>query len=258
MNRFLGFASFGLSALALAVTLLGSRGETEAPAPSREPPASASSPQELEALERRVKSLEDSALSLSQRLMLLEQRPVAASDGGLVAAVPPSLAAEVEQLRTEVRGMIAGEALSSEGGREYLKGMMRSVQDEMRTEQRELRQQQFQQAQAQALEGRSERLRQFVSDARLSYSQEQALTRHMDNETTQRQALLDAVQSGSKSPQELRREIRQLRDQTDKEVKSLLDESQQAKYDEMRREERQQSRPGGWRGRGEGAQGGNP
>jgi uncharacterized membrane protein len=212
----------------------------------------------VEALERRVKSLEDSALSLSRRLMLLEQQPVAVSDGGLVATVPASLAAEVEQLRTEVRGMIAGEALSSEGGREYLKGMVRSVQDEMRTEQRELRQQQFQQAQAQALAGRSERMRQFVSDARLSYSQEQELSRHMDNEAAQRQALLDAVQAGDKSPRDLRRELRQLREQTDKEVKSLLDETQQAKYEEMRREERQQSRPGNWQGRGDGEPRGNP
>jgi hypothetical protein len=36
-----------------------------------------------------------------------------------------------------VRGLVAGEALQSQGGREYLKDMVRSVQDEMSTEQRQ-------------------------------------------------------------------------------------------------------------------------
>ncbi len=250
MNRFLGPASFGLSVLALVVALWNSRGETVAPAPPEEPLPAASVSPSLESMERRLKALEDNALSLSRRLMLLEQRPVVASDGGVVAAAPGSLAAEVEQLRTEVRGLIAGEALQSEGGRQYLKEMVRSVQDEMRTEQRESRQQRIEQAQAQAQAGRAERLRQFASEARLSYSQEQELTRHMQGEDTQRQALFDAVRAGSKSPRAARQELRQLRDQTDKEMKSLLDESQQAKYEEMRREEWRESRPRNWQGQG--------
>ncbi|PTL81766.1 hypothetical protein [Vitiosangium sp. GDMCC 1.1324] len=256
MNRFLGPASLGLSVLALAVALLGSRGETVAPAPPPSEPPSASSSAEWKELERRVKNLEDTSLSLSRRMMLLEQRPVVSSDGGVVAAAPTALAAEVEQLRSEVRGLVAGEALSSEGGRQYLKDMVRSVQDEMRTEQRDVRMQQFQQAQSQAQAARSERLRQFVSEARLNYSQEQELTRRMQNEETQRQALFDAVRAGDKSPRDVRQEARQLREQTDKEVKALLDESQQAKYDEMRREERQAERPWGGRGQGPGPQGG--
>jgi hypothetical protein len=248
MNRFLGPASLGLSVLALVIALTGSRGEPAAPPPANEP-ADAFSSLELEALERRVESLEQTSLSLSKRLMLLEQRPVVASDGGVVA-VAPSLAAEVEQLRSEVRGMIAGEALNSQGGREYLKEAVRSVQDDLRTEQRELRQQQMLQAQAQAQAGRAERLRQFVSDAKLSYGQEQELTRRMRNEDTQRQALFDAVRAGTKSPRDARQEVRQLRQQTDKEMAAVLDESQRARYEEMRREERREERPRGgqWRG----------
>jgi hypothetical protein len=250
MNRLLGPASLGLSVLALAIALFGSRGEPVAPPPAREPAADAFTSLELEAIERRVESLEQTALSLSKRLMLLEQRPVAASDGGVVAVAPASLAAEVEQLRSEVRGMIAGEALSSQGGREYLKDAVRSVQEEIRTEQRELRQQQMMQAQAQAQAGRAERLRQFVSEAKLSYSQEQELTRRMQSEDAQRQALFDAVRAGSKSPREARQEVRQLRQQTDTEMAAILDESQRAQYEEMRREER--PRGGQWRGQAEG------
>lgn len=253
MNRFLGPASLGLSVLALVIALSGSRGEPAAPPPASEPAADAFTSLELEAIERRVESLEQASLSLSKRLMLLEQRPMVASDGGVAAVVPASLAAEVEQLRSEVRGMVAGEALNSQGGREYLKEAVRSVQEDLRTEQRELRQQQMLQAQAQAQAGRAERLRQFVSDAKLSYSQEQELSRRMRNEDTQRQALFDAVRAGTKAPREARQEVRQLRQQTDKEMAAVLDESQRAQYEEMRREERREERPRGgqggqWRG----------
>lgn len=260
MNRFLGPASLGLSALALAIALFGSRGEPVAPPPASEPATDVFTSLELESIERRVESLEQTALSLSKRLMLLEQRPGAASAGGGGAVAPASLAAEVEQLRSEVRGMIAGEALQSQGGREYLKDAVRSVQEEMRNEQRELRQQQMLQAQAQAQAGRAERLRQFVSDAKLSYSQEQELTRRVESEATQRQALFDAVRAGAKSPREARQEVRQLRQQTDKEMEALLDEAQRAQYEQMRREERREERPRGgqWRGQGQGQGGRQP
>jgi vacuolar-type H+-ATPase subunit I/STV1 len=252
MNRLLGFASLGVSSVALVVALWGSRGETVEPTPPPTVPAALSSA-ELEELEQRVESLEQTALSLSKRLMLLEQRPMASSDGG-VAVAPVTLAAEVEQLKTEVRSMIAGEALNSQGGRDYLKDMVRSVQEEMRTEQRELRQQQMLQAQAQAQAGRAERLRQFVSDARLNYTQEQALTNRMQQEDAQRQALFDAVRAGSKSPRDARQELRAAREQTDKEMASVLDEAQRVKYEEMRREEWRESRPRGWGQGGDGDQ----
>ncbi|MFY0525922.1 hypothetical protein ACN28I_23160 [Archangium gephyra] len=252
MNRFLGPASLGLSVLALAIALFGSRGEPVSPPPANEPAADVFTSLELESIERRVESLEQTSLSLSKRLMLLEQRPRGASDGGGVAMAPASLAAEVEQLRSEVRGMIAGEALQSQGGRDYLKEAVRSVQEEMRTEQREQRQQQMLQAQEQAQAGRAERLRQFVSDAKLSYSQEQELTRRMQGEDAQRQALFDAVRAGAKSPRDARQEVRQLRQQTDKEMAAVLDESQRVRYEEMRREERREERPRGGQRRGQG------
>ncbi|MDY7227472.1 hypothetical protein [Hyalangium rubrum] len=253
MNRLLGFASLGVAVMALGVALTNSR-EVEAPAPVVEAPPSAS-PQQLQALERRLKSLEDTAVHLSSRVMALERRPMVTDGGAVVAAMPSAeLAHEVEQLRTEVRGMIAGEALNSQGGREYLKEMVRSVQDEMRTAQREERQQQWVQAQAQALTNRSERLRQFVSEAGLNYNQEQELMRRMQGEDAQRQALLQEVEAGSKSPQDVRRALRTLRSETDKEMQQILSEEQRAKYQELRREERGQGGQGG-RGGGDGPRG---
>jgi hypothetical protein len=248
MNRFLGFASLGVAVIALGVALAGPREEV-APSPSTEAPPSIS-PQALQALERRVKSLEDTAVHLSSRLMTLERRPMAVSDGGgVVAAMPPAaLAQEVEQLRGEVRSLIAGEALQSEGGRQYLKEMVRSVQDEMRTAQRQERQQQWVQGQAQAQTARAERLRKFVSEAGLNYSQEQELTRRLEGEDARRQALLAEVETGSKNPQGIRRELRDLRRQTDAEMQKVLSEEQRVKYEALRREEQGPGRQGGRRG----------
>jgi hypothetical protein len=249
MNRLLGFASLSLSVVALAVSFWGPR-ETAAPTPSSERPAAASSSQDVRALEQRVKALEETAQLLSRRMLAYEQRPVAAGDGGAVAA-PVALAAEVEQLKAEVRAMVAGEALHSEGGREYLKEMVRTAQEEVRAEQRQERQQQWVQAQAQAQQARGERWRQFVSEAGLNYTQEQELTRRLEAEETRRQALMEEVRTGVKSPRDVRQEMRALRTQTDEEMKQLLSAEQQAKYTELRREERPR---GGGRQQAEGAQ----
>lgn len=248
MNRALGFASFGIAVLALAVALTRSQ-DVALSGPSSEAPPSVSAEQ-LQALERRLKSLEDTAVSLSSRVMAIERRPMALPDGGgAVAALPPAaLAQEVEQLRSEVRGLIAGEALQSEGGREYLKEMVRSVQDELRTAQRQERQQQWLQNQTQAQAARAERVRKFVSEAGLNYSQEQELMRRLDTEETRRQALFAQVEAGSKAQQDVRRELRELRRQTDAEMQKVLSEEQRVKYEELRREERGPGRQGGQRG----------
>ncbi len=255
MNRILGFASLGLAVLALAVALSGPR-EVSAPSSSTEPPAVTSSSPDVKALEKRMKALEDTVVLLSSRVMELERRqgaPAGSAGGTAGGAAPAGLAQEVEELKTEMRGLIAGEALNSEGGREYLKEMMRSVQDEMRNTQRQERQQQWVQAQAQAQTERSERVRKFVSDAGLNYSQEQELTRRLQDEESQRQALLDQANAGGKSPRDLRQDLRTLRNQTDEAMAKVLSADQKAKYDEMRRDERGgPMRPGGWQGGGQG------
>jgi hypothetical protein len=244
MNRVLGFASLGLAVLALAVALSGPP-EVVVSTPVEERPSSHSA-QDVQALEKRVKALEDTVVSLSTRVMAIERRPAAAdgSGGAVAATAPVALAQEVEQLKTEVRSLIAGEALNSQGGREYLKEMVRSVQDEMRTEQRQERQQRWVQAQVQAQTERSERLRKFVSEASLTYSQEQEFTRRMQEEESRRQALLAEVSAGSKSQRDVRQELRTMRNQTDEAMRELLSEPQWAKYEELRREDRGQRRPG--------------
>lgn len=252
MNRFLGFASLGTALLALGVALWGPR-EAAAPAPVTESATAAASPEDVRALAKRVQALEDNTLSLSRRLMAVEAGSGGAPTGGAVATAP-ALAAEVEQLRTEVRGLIAGEALNSQGGREYLKEAVRSAQEEMRAEMRQARQQEWVQAQAQAQEQRSERVRQFISDARLNYSQEQALTSRLQTEDSKRQALMEEVRAGSKSQRDIRQELRTLRTETDQEMAKVLSADQQVKYEEMRREERRDGRPGGGGRQGGGRQ----
>jgi hypothetical protein len=244
MNRLPLFASVGLSVAALAVALWGPR-DAAAPAPSAQSRPAAASGDAV--MEQRLKALEETAQLLSRRVMVLEQqRPLAlgASDGG-AGAVPAGLAQEVEQLRAEVRGMVAGEALQSEGGREYLKSMVRTVQDELRTEQRQERQQQWQQAQAQAQTERAERWRQFVSAAGLNYTQEQELTRRLQDEDTKRQALMEELRAGTKDPRDMRQELRAQRTETDQAMAKVLNDEQKAKYEEMRREDARQNRPGG-------------
>ncbi|MET0406490.1 MAG: hypothetical protein ABW123_29000 [Cystobacter sp.] len=240
MNRFLGPASLAVSLLALAVAFWSPRkDETPAPSPtSTSAPAAASPSREVKDLELRVKMLEDNAVNLSRRLMQLEQRPGgtgAGTAGGPVAS--SELAAEVERLRADVRGLSTGQPLQSEGGREYFKGMLRSVQEEMRNEQREQRQDRMLQNMVQSQAQQSERVRRFATEARLNSSQERDVMRHLESESNRRQELLAAVQNGGE-PRNMRQELRQLREQTDTQVKALLDASQQAQYEQMRREER--------------------
>lgn len=244
MNRFLGFASLGTAVLALGVALWAPR-DMPAPAAVEESGPAAASPGDVQALARRVQALEDIAQGLSRRLMAVEARAGGAAPAAGAPATAPALAAEVEQLRSEVRGLIAGEALSSEGGRQYLKEAVRTAQEEMRAEMRQQRQQEWVQAQAQAQEQRSERVRQFITDARLNYSQEQALTGRLQTEESRRQALLEEVRAGSKSPRDVRQALRALRTETDQEMAKVLSAEQQAKYEEMRREERRDGRPRG-------------
>ncbi|MCP3101856.1 hypothetical protein LZ198_23545 [Myxococcus sp. K15C18031901] len=253
MNKLLGPAAFVLASAALAVSFWGP-GRAEAPSPTERPEPVAAAPASLEGVERRIQALEDTTLSLSRRLMELEKRP--GGGGGDSGGAPPALAAEVQQLREEVRGLVVGETLGSAGGREALKDAMRSVQDEMRSEQFQARQEEWMQGQARAQAQRAERVKKFVSEAKLSYSQEAELTRRLEAEETSRNTLFEQMRTGSKDPREMRQTLRTQRQETDQAIKSVLDESQQAKYDEMRREEMRGGGGGRPRGPREGGPGG--
>ncbi|NVJ03804.1 hypothetical protein HUW63_00895 [Myxococcus sp. AM001] len=249
MNKLASIAALILAATALVVALWSPRETVQAPAPSPPPELPTSVAADVISLERRLKALEDTSISLSRRLMEVERRPTLTADGKVVASPPAALAAEVEQLRAEVHGMVAGEALNSAGGRDYLKDAVRNVQDEMRNEQRAQRQQQWQQAQIQQQAQQQERVRKFITDARLNYTQEQTLTRRMEAEATKRQALMDEVRAGTKSMRDMRQALRTESQQTDQEMNALLDVAQRAQYQTLRRGDRRVGGPpGGQRG----------
>ncbi|MDC0710601.1 hypothetical protein POL68_19140 [Stigmatella sp. ncwal1] len=250
MNRFLGFSSLGLSALALVVALASSPEPIVVPPPSGGDSSGAAA-QDVQALEKRVQALEGTVQLLSQRLREAERRPAAGAPG---QADSPALAAEVDQLKDEIRGLMAGEALNSEGGREFLKEMMTSVQGEMREARRQEQEQRWVQAMSQVQLDRSGNWKKFVSEAGLNSSQEQQLMRRLEDEDSRRKNLIEEVRAGSKQPRDMQRELREARKQTDEEMQKLLGADQQKKYLETRRDEWRQSRQGG--GGGPGGQGG--
>ncbi len=213
---------------------------------------------ELAALERRLDVLEETSEHLEQRVGELLRRPAGIALVG-DAGVPAALALEVAQLKSEVRGMIAGEALNSEGGRAYLKDAVRGVQDELRAEERKERAERFAAAQAQQTAATSAAWKKFVTDARLDYTQEQTLNRVLEAETTARKAMFDALRDGSKTFADLRDESRKTRETTDAEMKKALSADQYQQYTDARRETRREGGGDfGGGGRGErGQRGGN-
>jgi predicted nucleic acid-binding Zn-ribbon protein len=254
MNRFLGFSSLGLATLALVVALANSS-PVVVPAPLPEGESPGASAPELQALEKRVQALEGTVQLLSQRLREAERRPGSAAAPG--EAVPPAaLAAEVDQLKDEIRGLMAGEALNSEGGREYLKDMMTSVQGEMRDARRREQEQRWVQAMAQAQLDRNGSWKKFVTDAGLNTHQEQQLMRRLEDEDSRRKTLIEEVRAGTKQPRDMQRELREARKQTDEEMQKLLGPDQQRQYLETRRDEWRQARGGGGPGGPPGGQGG--
>lgn len=248
LNRALAIAAFVLAAAALTLSLRG--GEDDGTSSSGSPTVNADSlarDSELEALVDRLEALEDRTEFLSRRLTALERRPT--GDGGTAQVAPETLALEVEQLRTEVRGMVAGEAIHSESGKTLLKELVKETQQELQTERRQEMMERFVEADREAQAGREERWKQFVSDAKLTYTQEQAFLQAMGQESQRRSALIEEVRSGNRNPREVRREVRSLRRSTDEAVGQLLDEAQRARYEQMRddewRSQRQQRGGGG-------------
>jgi hypothetical protein len=243
MNRILGIASVGMASVALGVALWGP-GRSEAPVPQEAPRVKDASA-DLRALQDRMKALEETTQLLSQRLMAFEQRGgTATAPGGAPVPVSAGLEAEVAKLRAEVRSMAVGDALSSDSGRNSIKELMRSVQDEQRNEQRQQWQQQIDQMRAQADADHNARVKAFVTDARLTYSQEQELNKRLQAEDTRRQELMAG---GRGTGRDQRQEMRELRSTTDQEMAKLLSADQLTKYQEMRRAD-MSPRGGGARG----------
>ncbi|MGE6762664.1 hypothetical protein ACQKGO_31930 [Corallococcus interemptor] len=244
MNRILGIASVGLASLALGVALWGP-GKSEAPV-TQEAPRVQDSTADVRALQSQVKALEETVQLLSRRMMAFEQGGGTASAG---TGGPPraGLEAEVAKLREEVRGVMVGEALTNDSAKQSLKELMRTVQEEQRTEQRQQWQQQVDQLRAQAESERSQRIKTFITNARLNYSQEQALTKAMQAEDAKRQELASAM-AGGRPGRDMRQQMRDLRTQTDAEMQKVLSAEQMTQYQEMRRDDMNPRGAGGPRG----------
>lgn len=249
MNRALIIAAFAMGTLSLVVSLF----PREIPAPvSQSATVSAQVSDELELMDRRIAALEDANHDLYDRLQRLQRASTAvlsAGDGGSavdVSGANSALALELEQLRGEVRGLVAGEALNSEGGKTYLKEQLREV---MADEQR-ARMERFANRPELDPVAQREVWKKFVTDAKLNYAQEQTMMKALEAETEKRKALRDAATAAGKSFDEVFREQRELRRETDHTVKAELDATQQKQYDEMRRSQNRGGGPGFGQGGG--------
>lgn len=249
MSRILPVLALLLSVAALAAALLRPGPAPEARSEQPRPKSN----DEVAALERRVELLEETSEHLEQRVGELLRKPQAVlvtADGG--SAVPPQLAAEVAQLRSEVRGMIAGEALNSEGGKAYLKDAVRGVQEELQQEERKQRAERFAANQTKRQAETAAQWKKFVTDARLDYAQEQALNKALEAEQKARQAMFDQLRDGTKTFADLRGEMRKTREETDTALKQSLTDDQFKQFTETRREIQRNDVGGGMFGGGGG------
>lgn len=241
MNRVLPILSLCVALLALAFTIV-----------PRDPViVSAPEPEELPRepdpeLRRRLELVEDDNRALWDRVVLLERRaPTVTTDAGLIA---PSVAAEVAQLREEVRGVITGEILSNDASRAALKEVIREAEADNQRERAERRQQQQEQRAAE----QKAKWKNFAATARLSFQQEQELTRRLEAEDAARRALAEQLKAGTPPTPETFRAMRDQRRETDTAMNALLDDTQKQQYQALRREDRGGSfRTGGNRGTGD-------
>lgn len=245
MRQLIPIVALALSASALAVAFLRSPEPTESPAAAAPQAGTSDDLGTVEELEERIRYLEGANDQLARRITYLERRPaVMALDGGAVP-VPEAVASEVAELRAEVRSMIAGEALHSEGGKQYLREAVREVQQQLEEERRVQRMERVAQREEAAAGERAERWKRFASEAQLDWNQEQELTRRMALEEERRRALMEALRSGSGDPRSMRQEMRALRQETDAAMQQTLSAEQFQQYQQTRREDRRGGGGGG-------------
>jgi len=231
MARILSIVAAALSVLAVVIAL------TRSPAaPEPAPEAKADRTDRADDGDR-WNSVEQTLANLVRRVEALERAPrtVAARPGEPAApADPEQRRKELEALRSDVDALLTGEALGTEEGRKRFKELVREAQDEVfseRTRERVTARE----------EERAVRLKKFFEEARLSQTQQQDLSKLLDEEAAKRRTL-----QGQRTPQ-TREEMAQLRKQTDDAARRLLDNEQAKQYDQMRHEERRDyARPGGF------------
>ncbi len=227
MNRALPILSLCLALVALAFAAA-----PREPVVLPPPPADAPRTDEPDAeLRRRVEQLEDDNRALWDRLVLLERQRLAVPvDAGVLA---PSVATEVAQLRQELRGVIAGEVLSNDASRAALKEVIREAEADSARERQVL----WQQRQEQRAAEQQAKWKEFAVTAKLTWAQEQELTRRLAAEDAARKALFEAQQNGTPNPEGFRA-LRDQRRETDQVMSGLLDDTQKQQYQALRREDR--------------------
>jgi hypothetical protein len=244
MSKWVGWSALAISIVAAGLALTHSApAEPEVASTDPERPSDADS-LALQTLERRVSNLQQNIQSLSSRLMQVERAPVG-GDGGVA---PEHLVREVASLRAELQSYSAGTTLETEEGRGAMKQLVRSVQEDLATERRREWQQQMEKSVNEGKQEREQRWKKFITDAHLSYEQEQALLTRTRAEDEQRKALLEQVAAGTKQFRDVQPDLRALRRQTDEAMQKTLSEEQMASYSKLRRDER------GGRGQREGGQ----
>jgi hypothetical protein len=158
------------------------------------------------------------------------------------------MAQEVEALRREVRSVMVGEVLTDDSSRTALKEVIREAQaDAMR--ERFAERQQREALRAVELKAK---WKDFVTSARLTSTQEQELNRRLEAEEAARAALTQQREGGQPFDPEAFRALRDQRRETDRVMTGMLDDTQKAQYQELRREE------GGGRGGGDRRERNNP
>lgn len=235
MNRALPILSLCIALLALAGALIP---RDPVVLPPSQPEAPRGMDVDAELLRRRVELLEDDNRALWDRVVLLERRQGSAlsTDAGSAGLV-----SEIAQLRQEVRGVMTGEMLSNEASRAALKEVIREAEAENQRERIAQRQERQEQRAAE----QKAKWKAFISTAKLTWQQEQELTKRLDAEETARQAFAQQLQSGTPPNPEAFRALRDQRKETDQAMSKLLDGPQQEQYQAMRREDRGGGRRGG-------------
>lgn len=241
MLRHLPLLSLPLAGAALIVALSGPSKTEETPsAPEIEP----ASRDEVAALKSRLKNIEADADLLRARIRALETRTPTSGQPAPAethAAIPPASGAPTKET---VRGLLTGEGTVE--ARAEIKQVVKSVQEELREEQRRERVERRREIEERTQQERQQRWRQFATNQRLDYRQEQALNERLEAERTRQAQLFEELRDGRRTPREMRQETNAMRTATDREMKSLLGEEQYKAYIDERRTE-QRRRGGGER-----------
>ncbi|HEY3451439.1 MAG TPA: hypothetical protein VGK67_34085 [Myxococcales bacterium] len=253
MTKLLGIAALALSVVALGVSLTRGGGPPAPEGAASPPPVDRAARAEGGGQDDgRLSQLELEISRLMRRVDALERAGVTRPGEPATAMTTEQQAKQLQALRTEVDALLTGEPLGTEEGRKRLKDVVRAVQDEMfadRAQQREIQRDQE----------RSDRLKKFIEEARLSSTQAQDLSKLLDDESAQRKAWSDARRAANgagagaagepvASGQQAREQMRTLRQTTDATAKAMLSAEQYTQYETMRSEDR-----GGGRGGGPGA-----